>query len=283
MNMSTLRRLPALVVAASMAWTSGCGIETDVRGITADADIATPPLMATLAHGANLELSHLHLIDYAHFTAAGTDEITNGYNNSSGYRYRAVNQYQTRPDYVYSQTNEAGWVAAYAAERMYDVNIEYGTDPATDPLIAHMYINAGLAMQWLAEGSCAVCVGWGPNGGNLLKGPREFYNPDVPQDSDSIMRTAITWAEKAEPIAAAAIAAGRTVETEPTWEHFIPQNSLVRVLCDPGHGVPVAEGLRQGGRIRRQGPHRLGVEPLFPRRELLAKPVGVLHPASMHW
>jgi hypothetical protein len=209
-----------------MAWTTGCGIETDIRGITADADLQTPNLMVTLAHGANMEISHLHLINYAHFVASATDEITNGYSNSSSNRQRAVNQYHLRPDWVYSQTNEAGWVAAYAAERMEDVNILFGTDPATDPLIAHMYINAGLSQQWLAEGSCVACIGWGPNGGNLLKGPRGFYDPGVPQDSDSVMRTAITWAKKAEPVAAAAIAAGRTVEFEPTWEHFIPQNSL---------------------------------------------------------
>ena len=54
--------------------------------------------MARLAHGANLELSHLHRIDYLHFTAAATDEITNGYNNSGSYRRRAVNQYHNRPD-----------------------------------------------------------------------------------------------------------------------------------------------------------------------------------------
>ena len=221
-----LRRLPALAVAAAIAWTAGCGIETQVTGITADKDISRPDLMHVLAHGANLELSHLHQIDYLHFTAAATDEVTNGYNNSSSYRYRAVNQYHNRPDYVYSQTNEAGWVAAYAAERIISVNEEAGTDPNTDPLVAHMRINSALAMQWLAEGQCVACVGWGPEGGELLEGSGDIYDPGVPVDSDSIMKTAITWAAMAEPVAKAAIAAGRVNEYEPTFEHFVPQNSL---------------------------------------------------------
>lgn len=227
MKMSTiLRRLPALAVAASIAWTAGCGIETEVTGITADKDISRPDLMHVLAHGANLELSHLHQINYLHFTAAATDEITNGYNNSGSYRRRAVNQYQQRPDWVYSQTNEAGWVAAYAAERMISVNEAEGTDPNTDPLIAHMRINTALAMQWLAEGQCVACVGWGPEGGELLEGSGDIYDPGNVVDADSIMKTAITWAEMAEPVAQAAIAAGRTNEYEPTFEHFIPENSL---------------------------------------------------------
>jgi hypothetical protein len=227
MNMSAiLRGLPALAVAAFIAWTTGCGIETQVTGITADADISRPDLMHVLAHGANLELSHLHLINYSHFTAAATDEVTNGYNSSGSYRRRAVNQYQQRPDWVYSQTNESGWVAAYAAERMMDVNEDNGTDPGTDPLIAHMRINSALAMQWLAEGQCVACVNWGPDGGELLKGSGDIYDPGNVVDSDSIMQTAITWAEMAETVAQAAAAAGRTNEYEPTWEHFIPENSL---------------------------------------------------------
>ena len=69
-----------------------------------------------------------------------------------------------------------------------------------------------LTMQWLAEGHAWPVSAGAPREGNLLKGPGEFYDPAVPQDSDSIMRTAITWAEMAEPVALAAIAAGRTVE-----------------------------------------------------------------------
>jgi hypothetical protein len=229
MNMSIFRRLPALVVAASMAWTTGCGIETDVRGITADADIQRPELMTKLAHGANLEMSHTYFwatVPWQNLAMVGTDEITNGRNNNNAYVRRAVGQFHFREDVTYSQTNEAAWVAAYAAERMYDVNVEFGTDPDTDPLIAHMYVNAALNMENLAEVQCVACIGWGPEGGNLLKGSGDIYDPSVPQGSDSLMKTVITWAEKAVPIAQGAIAAGRLNDLEPDWEHFIPENSL---------------------------------------------------------
>ena len=225
---ATIRRLAALAVTAFMVWTTGCGIETQVMGITADADIARPELMPKLAHGANLELSHVFLQSTALylFSSIGTDEMTDGYNSSSTYRRYAVNQYQNRPDVVYSQAHEAGWVAAYAAERMYDVNVEYGTNPDTDPLIAHMYVNAALNMETMAEAHCVACINWGPQGGNLLKGKNPPYDLANPVDSDSIMKHAIAWALKAETVATAAVAAGRTNEIEPTWEHFIPQNSL---------------------------------------------------------
>ena len=229
MNMSTIfRRLPALAVAALVAWTTGCGIETQVMGITADDDIAEAYLMPTLAHGANLELSHVFFSTTGHpglFFTAPTDEVTGGRNNDGMRRRWTVNQYHERQDATYSQTNEAGWVAAYSAERMKDVNKKEGTDPNTDPLIAHMYINAAFNMQALAESSCVACVGWGPEGGNLLPGP-DPYDNTVVVDADSIMVTAITWAEMAGAQAERAIAAGRFNEYEADWEHFIPQNSL---------------------------------------------------------
>jgi hypothetical protein len=230
MNMSTiLRRLPALAVAASVVWTTGCGIETQVMGITADADIARPELMAKLAHGANLELSHVYFWanePWQNLAMVATDEITNGRNNSGSYRRRATSQFHYRPDINYSQANEAGWVAAYAAERMYDVNVEYGTNPDSDPLIAHMHVNSALCMENLAETQCVACLGWGPEGGNLLKGSGDIYDTSNVIDSDSIMEMAVAWAEMAVPVAQAAIAEGRLNDLEPDWEHFIPENSL---------------------------------------------------------
>ncbi len=228
--MSTIfRRLPALAVAAAVAWTAGCGIETQVTGITADADIAEPYLMPTLAHGANLELSHIYFSTTGHplfFLTAPTDEFTGGRNNSGMRRRWAAMQYHQREDATYSQTNEAGWVAAYSAERMRDVNEKAGTDPNTDPLIAHMYINSAINMSMLAETYCVACIGWGPEGGNLLSGPNP-YDASVVVDADSIMMHAITWAEMAEGQAQRAISAGRTNQFEGDWEHFIPQNSLM--------------------------------------------------------
>ena len=228
MNMSTIfRRLPALAVAALVAWTTGCGIATQVMGITADDDIAEAYLMPTLAHGANLELSHVFFSTTGHpglFFTAPTDEVTGGRNNDGMRRRWTVNQYHERQDATYSQTNEAGSVAAYSAERMKDVNKKEGTDPDDSPDRPHVH-QRGLQHAGPGGKQCVAGVGWGPEGGSLLPGP-DRYDNTVVVDADSIMVTAITWAEMAGAQAERAIAAGRLNEYEADWEHFIPQNSL---------------------------------------------------------
>ena len=221
-----LKKLPALVLAASLAWTAGCGIDTQVVGVVVDDDLNSPETMLLLARGTNSELTDIFAAcDYARRTWAPTDEAMVGANLSESADHRwAVSDFHTRPaTSCYEQAMEASWAAIYSVERMKDVDGHYDINPDADPLIARMWLNGGLAERQLGEMFCQANYNFGPNGGILLKGDGK-YDPSVIVENDSIFRRAINFADRAIPVAQAAIAAGG--EVPQGWYLFDPQVTL---------------------------------------------------------
>ena len=53
------KTLPALVLAASVAWTVGCGIETQIVGRVVEEDLTDRATMELLARGTNSELTDI--------------------------------------------------------------------------------------------------------------------------------------------------------------------------------------------------------------------------------
>jgi len=216
-----VKKLPALVLAASMAWTIGCGVETQVQGVIADSDLTTPELMVVLARGTNSELGDVFAAcDYAYRTYSPTDEAFNSGLSGSEYRYSIMN-YQYRPaGSCFAQATEASWAAIYSVERMVQVDNQYDINPDTDPLIARMWLNGGLGERQLGEMFCNATFNYGPDGGILLANPGN-YDPGIMVPQDSIFRRVLTYADNAIEVAQAGLAAG--VEPVDNWYLFDPQ------------------------------------------------------------
>jgi hypothetical protein len=207
-----------------MAWTTGCGVETEVQGVIADADLNTPELMVVLARGTNSELGDVFAAcDYAYRSYSPTDEAYNSGLASSEWRYTTM-QYQFRPaGSCFEQATEASWAALYSVNRMTEVDQANGVDPDSDPLIARMWLNGGLGERQLGEMFCNAVYNYGPDGGILLGGGAS-YDPGVVVGQDSIFNRVLTYADNAIAVAQAGIAAN--VETPDDWYLFDPQVTL---------------------------------------------------------
>lgn len=211
--MSTKRTtswLSALAITASMAVMAGCGVETQVVGVVAESDINTPETLIILARGQNSELGDVFgATDYAWRNATSTDELHGGGVATSEERYQ-ISDFHVRQLASWAQTTEAGWSGVYAAELIAREDENLGIDPDTDPLIARMWLNGGLGERQMAEEFCEGIFNYGPEGGILMdeRGP---YDPSNVVSNDSILRRVITYADHAEEIAEAGIAAGTPV------------------------------------------------------------------------
>lgn len=226
---SARRRIYTAAVTASVAWTAGCGIDTEVVGVVADKDVVTLDLMIPLARGQNSELGDVFAATaYVYITASGTDEMTNGGTGNDDIRF-TVGQYHQRPAGAFAQATEGAWSGVYAAERITAVDLQNGVDPQADPLIARMWLNAGLAERQLGEQFCEAVFNYGPDGGILLENEGN-YDPGVVVDADSVFRRVVTFAELALAQADRAIAAGSP--TPDDWYLFDPE-----VIRTSSHGL----------------------------------------------
>lgn len=218
-----IRMLPALVVTAAVAWATGCGIETQVVGVVVDEDLNDLPTMMLLARGTNSELTDIFAAsNYARRSYTVTDEAMEGASTSqtTDHRYAASDYHDRIGGSSYSQAMEASWAGILSAQRIESVDIKEGVDPATDPLIARMWLNAGLAERQLGEMFCNATYNFGPDGGMLLNGPGD-YDPSIVVTNDSIFRRVINFADRAIEVAQAGVAAG--AEVPEGWYLFDPQ------------------------------------------------------------
>lgn len=216
------KRLPALVLAASVAWTVGCGIETKVVGVVAEPDLNTLETMKLLARGTNSELTDIFAACYyAEMTWKPTDEAYIG--STSSYDARiAASDFSDRPaGSCYSQATEAAWAALYSVQKISEVDKKFDINPDSDPLVARMWLNGGLGERQLGEMFCEANFNYGPEGGILLKGNNPPYDPGEIVSNDSIFRRVIYYADQAIPIAQAALAANAEVIDD--WYLFDPQ------------------------------------------------------------
>ena len=269
---ASLKKLPALVLAASVAWAAGCGIETQVIGVVVDDDLNDLRTMMLLARGTNSELTDIFAAaDYARIAWAATDEGMVGASTSEtgDHRY-AVSQYHLRPGGgAYTQAMEASWAGILSAQRIAKVDAEYGVDPQTDPLVARMWLNSGLAERQLGEMFCQANYRFGPEGGFLLEGSGDNYDRSVIVSNDSIFRRVITFADLAIEQAQRGVAADVVVPEG--WYLFDPQVVLTSAyglkaqahlileewdladqfatlaLAQPGGTLPPTEGNLQSG------------------------------------
>jgi len=210
-----------------VAWATGCGIETQVIGVVVDEDLNDLRTMMLLARGTNSELTDIFAAsDYARRGWASTDEGMVGASTSEtgDHRY-AVNDYHLRPGgSSYTQAMEASWAGILSAERIRSVDEKEGVNPDTDPLIARMWLNSGLAERQLGELFCEANYRFGPEGGMLLEGSGDIYDRSIIVPNDSIFRRVITFADLAIEQAQRGVAANVIVPEG--WYLFDPQVTL---------------------------------------------------------
>jgi hypothetical protein len=222
-------RLPVVVLAASVVAVAGCGVETEVTGVVVEREMVGRNVMILLARGQNSEVGDIFATTaYAYNTYSATDEI-NQQATGNNFSTFAVMDYSDRPGGGYAQATEAAWAAMYAIDKITEDDAREGIDPATDPLIGRMWLNAGLAERQLGEQFCEAVFNYGPEGGVLLNNPGD-YDPSQVVGSDSVFRRVITYAENALTVADAAVAAGEPAVDG--WYLFDPE-----VIQTSAHGL----------------------------------------------
>jgi hypothetical protein len=216
-----MKILPALVLAGSVAWTTGCGIETEVQGVIVEDDLNDPELMAPLVRGHNSEVLDIWAVNtgYHYYVLSSTDDFLNDGRASSEIRW-STNQFYNRGDGgMWGQITEASWAGFYSLKNLRSVNENFGIDSSTDPLIARSWLNSGIAERALGEMFCEAVINWGYEGGALL-GKDGPYDASAPVPIDSVFRRVAYYAEQAAQVAEAGVNAG--VETPQGWYLFDP-------------------------------------------------------------
>jgi SusD family len=221
--------LPVLAFTAGAAVLAGCGVQTDVTGVVVEKDMVGRNVMILLARGQNSEVGDIFAASsFAYITYSATDEI-NQQASGNTFSIYSVMDYSDRPGGSFAQATEAAWAGIYAAEKIAEDDAREGIDPATDPLIARMWLNAGLSERQLGEMFCEAVFNYGPDGGILLNNEGN-YDPSQTVDADSVFRRVVTYGQKALAVADAAVAAGEA--TVDDWYLFDPE-----VIQTSAHGL----------------------------------------------
>jgi hypothetical protein len=226
-NLGRAKWLPAMAVVAGAV--AGCGVETGVTGVVVEEDIKGRNVMILLARGVNSEVGDIFAASsYAYITYSATDEI-NQQATGTNFSTFAVMDYATRPAGAFAQATEAAWASIYAVEKIAADDEVEGIDPSTDPLIARMWLNAGLSERQLGEQFCQAVFNYGPDGGILLSTPGN-HDPSQTVGVDSVFRRVVTYAQKALEVADAAVAAQQPMVDN--WYLFDP-----KVIQTSSHGL----------------------------------------------
>lgn len=220
--------LPALAIAAGAAL-AGCGVETEVTGVVVEKDMVGRNVMILLARGQNSEVGDIFgATDYAYVTYSATDEINQQASGGNFVEF-ATMDYSDRPNGAFAQATESAWAALYAIETITEDDGREGINPASDPLIARMWLNAGLSERQLGEQFCQAVFNYGPDGGILLNNPGN-HDPGQVVGSDSVFRRVVFYAQKALEVAEAGVAAGE--DAVDGWYLFDPQ-----IIRTSAHGL----------------------------------------------